>query len=42
LPSFAQHRHLPLHYALENKAEPEVVEALLQVYPAAASTPDAV
>jgi len=42
LPPFAQHRHLPLHYALQNKAEPEVVEALLQAYPAAASTPDAV
>jgi len=37
-----QHRYLPLHYALQNKAEQEVVEALLQAYPAAASTPDAV
>ena len=42
MPLRAQVRQLPLYYALKYNAGPEVVAALLQAYPAAASTPDAV
>jgi len=33
---------LPLHYAAANQAEVQVVKALLEAYPAAASTGDEV
>jgi len=40
LPPLAQNGQLPLHHAAAKQAGPEVVAALLHVYPDAASTAD--
>jgi len=41
-PSLVQFAKMPLHHAAENQAGPELVAALLQVYPDAASKADQV